>query len=228
MDYTYNNPFILAKDEYPHLQGLVHKIDKGDQSYGIKLIMSQLISLLSRVNTGIKNNDKAKLTRLYNEVIEQTHPCVDPTTLIRAGLDDTNYYAKLKMFLGQIQSASQLGIEKIKLSPLMQCISYICHETRWNNWKTRPNSNLDKATVLSGALACQIKTKDEICIFDIFSMLDGTVEGKDFDIQRAKKAGDIFVEHLKSLPLFKENYVYSPNETTFCAVPDEDDNERID
>lgn len=210
MDFITSNPYILRKNEYPHVKGLTYKVDKYDQAEGIKLVLGNLVGYLS-FYTGAFDN-KAQLTNLYNQIIKGTHPCINPSLLIRAGLDNSEYVSNLKTLVTKIYNASPAELEKWKNSPLFETLDYIVSPARWNNWEKLPDSTMTAPPgneTFSIALQCEVMQKDEICFFDLFSMIRDTLNGT-ANTTTCVKAGDIFLEHLKNLPLFRKNYRQVP------------------
>lgn len=209
MDFVTNNPYILRKNEYPHVKGLSYKIDKYDQSKNIKIVMGHLLAYLSHYRRAFKDKDKTQITALYNQIMSGKHPCVSPELLIQSGLDSSEYVTNLKSLVTKINNSSAEDFEKWEESPLFKTMNYLCSSSHWENWQKLPNARLTGSTKFSVALLCEVDQSDEICIFDLFSMLKDALNGT-ANQTSCLKAGSIFLEHLKSLPSFRENYRLVP------------------
>lgn len=207
MDFVTNNPYILRKNEYPHVKGLSYKVDKYDQSKGIKIVMGHLLAYLSHYRRAF--DDKAKVTVLYNQIMSGKHPCVSPALLVQAGLDNSEYVSNLKSLVTKINNSSAEDLKNWANSPLFKAMEYICSSLRWSNWEKLPNAPLMGSTKFSVALLCEVEQADEICIFDLFSMLKDTLNGT-ANQTSCIKAGALFLDHLKNLPSFRENFRPAP------------------
>lgn len=205
MDPRYNNPYILNKNEFPHLRGLTYKLDSFDQGEGIKRILGHCIAFLSQIFYAV--NDNKVIDKFYNDLVAGYHPCADTTDLVRSGLDTTDYLANLKTLTLMAKNATPEQAAKLRVTPIFETIGYMCHDNRWNNWTKVANFPKDKesSTAFGTGLICFVFDTKEICIFDIFSLLRDSLANT-ADSQTAVKAGDIFVEHVKSLPSFRECY----------------------
>ena len=203
MDLEAKNPYIILNGSLPPVKGLVNKIDRYDQNRGLKTVVGTFITFLSHLKSRL--NNKEFVEDAYIKIMSGQELCVEQTNLIQAGLENSEYVKLVRQLIIKIREGNPVELQRIAKSPLFKAMDYFCDVQRWRGWERLPSAPVDSERPVNVALYCAICDPKEGCYFDIFSMLKDSLNGQGDDFT-AVKACDDYIQHLKSLPSFRENY----------------------